>query len=195
MKRRGKCWRYQWLMVICFLAFASSVEAQDLFREIQQLKTEVAGLKQELGDLRSLVFELRRAMLESADKLDRNTKEKVPPKEQTVAKQPPQPDEQQLTKIICKAVGRFFADADIALRTSDTSVATEEMKKALHKLNTSVHGYSGTHRVSKLLDIYEGLAWSTYTAVQLRQSVAGNEDFIKVLNKHRQRYIDTCPKQ
>lgn len=182
------------MLVVC-LAFTSNVQAQDLFREMNQLKGEVAGLKQELADLRNLVFELRKAMLEYALAPDRKAPEKVSPKEEEAVKKTPAPDEEQLTKIICQAVGRFFGEAEKALRARNASTATSEMKKALHKLNSSLHGYSGTHRVSKLLKIYEGLAWDTYTAVQLRQSVAGNEDFLKVLRKHKQRYIDTCPRK
>ena len=69
------------------------------------------------------------------------------------------------------------------------------MKKALQNMNSSLQEYAKTHRVSKLLSIYEGLAWDTYVAVELRRSVQGNEDFLKVLGQHKQKYIDTCPKE
>lgn len=195
MKKRGRYWRAIWLTLATFLALAPNVLAQDLFREMNQLKKEVAELKQELGDLRNLVIELRRAMLKSVEESGRQITEKSRPTEEKAVKETPAPDEEQMTKTICRAVGQFFSEADVALRSRDASSATSEMDKALHKLYSAVHPYSGTHRVSKLLDIYEGLAWSTYTAVQMRQSVSGNEDFLKALNKHRQRYIDTCPKQ
>lgn len=191
MKRFGMFWSVCLSLAGLFLACTPDVQAQDLFREVNQLKKEVADLKQEVGDLRNLAYELRRAMLQQG----RQTEAKEVPKEETAAKQTPPPDEEELTRIICQAVGKFFVEADNALRARDSSVATSEMKKALNKLNTALQGYSGTHRVYKLLNIYEGLAWSTYTAVQMRESVAGNDRFIEVLNKHKQRYKDTCPKR
>ena len=195
MKQRENYWIPFWLLVVALVGLASNVQAQNLFQEMDQLKSEVTDLKRQLEDLRNLVLELRRVVLKSLEEPPSPIMRQSKAKEKTVAEEAPPPDEKELTRIICQAVGKFFEEADVALQAKDRFVAKSQMDKALHKLYSSVGRYSGTHRVSKLLEIYEGLAWNTYTAVQLRQSLSGNEDFIKVLNKHRRKYLDTCPKQ
>jgi hypothetical protein len=195
MKELGMYSRVSCLLVVVFIALASNAQSQDVFREMDQIKSEVSKLRSELNDLKSMVYEMRRVMLESAAAQGRKAPEKVAPKEEKATKPQSAVSEEQLTRIICKAVGQFFSEAEAALRSSDPSTAQTSMNEALQKLVRKLHGYSGTHRVSKLLNIYEGLAWSTYTAVQLSQSIQGNQDFLKVLRKHKQRYLDTCPKE
>jgi len=182
------------LFVAVFLGSISSVQSQDLFSEMDQLKKELSHLKNEVSNLRDLVYDLRRAVMKSATGTDQQASEKRPPKEETVAK-PEQPvDEKQVTKVACQAVGKFFSEAEASVRASDASVAEARMRKALQHMNLALKEYAKTHRVSKLLAIYEGLAWDTYAAVELRGSLQGNEDFLKALGQHKQKYIDTCPK-
>ena len=69
------------------------------------------------------------------------------------------------------------------------------MRGAFDKLNSTLQEYSRLHRVSKLLGIYDDLAWDTYVAVELTGSVQGNEDFIKTINNHKRKYNETCPKR
>ena len=57
------------------------------------------------------------------------------------------------------------------MRSADSPVAQTTMKKALRNMNLALHEYANTHRVSKLLAMYEGLAWDTYAAVELAGSV------------------------
>jgi hypothetical protein len=189
-------WKCSWvflLFAVILLGSISNAQSQDIFREMDQLKKEISDLKNEVSNLRNLVYDLRKAVLTSAT--DQQPSEKVTPKEEKVAK-PEQPvDEKQVTKVACQAVGKFFSEAEASVRASDASVAEARMKKALKNLNASLQEYAKTHRVSKLLGIYEGLAWDTYVAVELRRSVQGNEDFLKVLGQHKQKYIDTCPKE
>ncbi|MEW6138361.1 MAG: hypothetical protein AB1733_09020 [Thermodesulfobacteriota bacterium] len=181
--------------VVVSLTLVSNVQSQDLFREMADLKSEMAKLRNELNDTRNLVLELRKAMLEYAVASDLERPAATAPEKKEGAKPEPPVDEKELTKVICQAVGKFFSEAEAALRSPDPSTAESEMDKAYRKLTSTLHSYSRTHRVSKLLNIYEGLAWSTYTAVRLRGSVAGNEDFLQKLRTHKQRYIDTCPKE
>jgi hypothetical protein len=195
MKKLGFCCTISWLAVVVFLALACNAQSQDLFREVDQLKRELSDVKGQLADLRNLVFELRKAMLESAAALGWHSPKQAAPKEAKVVKQEPSVDEAQLTKIICQAVGKFFSEAESVLRSSDSSRAESGMRKALRTLNDSLQDYSKTHRASKLLNIYEGLAWDTYSAVELQGSVAGNQKFLKVLAEHKRKYIDTCPKE
>jgi len=116
------------------------------------------------------------------------------PVEKKPAKQDEALDEQQLTRIICRAVGEFFSQAEAVLRGSDPSTARTGMRDALQKMNDALRVHSKTHRVSKILNIYEGLAWDTYQAVELRESIAGNQDFLRVLKDHKRKYVETCPK-
>jgi hypothetical protein len=195
MKNGWTCSLVFLLFVVIFLGSISNARSQDLFREMDQLKQEISDLKNEVTNLRNMVYDLRKAVLTSSTAPDKQPSEKVAPKEQKVAK-PEQPvDEKQVTKAACQAVGKFFSEAEASVRASDSSVAEARMKKALQHMNSSLQEYAKTHRVSKLLSIYEGLAWDTYVAVELRGSVQGNKDFLKKLGQHKQKYIDTCPKE
>ncbi len=194
MKDVGMGVRISWLLVVLFLGSISDVQSQDLFSEMDQLKKEISALRNELSDLRNLVFQLRHAVLRSATALPLQAPEKVPPKEETVAKQESPPDEKELTKVICKAIGQFFSEAEAALGASDSSAADAKMEEAFRKLNASLKTYERTHRVAKLLDIYEGVAWDTYVAVETRGSVQGNEQFLEYFRKHKEKFIQTCPR-
>ncbi len=191
-------WTYSWvllLFVAIFLGSISNVQSQDLFREMDQLKKEISDLKSEVANLRAMVYDLRSAVLKTATGAEKQVPEKAAPKEEKAAA-PAQPvDEKQITKLACQAVGKFFSEAEASVRTSDASVAEARMNKALQNMNSALKEYAKTHRVSKLLSIYEGLAWDTYVAVGLRGSVQGNEEFLKALQQHRQKYRDTCPKE
>jgi len=192
------CWRYSrvfLLFVAVFLGSISSVQSQDVFREMDQLKKEISDLKNEVSNLKNLVYDLRKAVLKSATGSEQQASEKAPPKEEKTAT-PAQPvDDKQITKLACQAVGKFFSEAEASVRASDASVAEARMKKALQNMNSVLQEYAKSHRVSKLLNIYEGLTWDTYVSVELRGSVQGNEEFLKVLKQHRQKYRDTCPKE
>lgn len=195
MKNGWMSTRVLLLFVAIFLGSISNVQSQDLFREMDQLKKELTDLKNEVANLRTMVYDLRKAVLKTAVEPDRQTPEKEPPKEEKGAKPAPPVDEKQVTRAACQAVGKFFSEAEAAVRASNSSTAQAMMKKALQNMNSVLEEYAKTHRVSKLLNIYEGLAWNTYVAVELRQSVQGNEEFLKALKRHKQKYIDTCPKE
>jgi hypothetical protein len=188
------CWRVLLLFVAIFLGSISNAQSQDVFREMDHLKKEISDLKSEVANLRSMVYDLRRAVL-TVTGAEQQAPAKATPKEGKAVK-PAQPaDEKQITKLACQAVGKFFTEAEASVRASSPSAAEERMKKALQHMNSVLQEYAKTHRVSKLLNIYEGLAWDAYVAVQLRGSVQGNEDFLKALRRHKQKYIETCPKQ
>ena len=193
MKIVGRCCIISGFFMLFLFCSVPHALSQDLFREVSQIKAELSTLKNEVNSLRNLVFELRREFLGQATASGPEELEKAALKEQSVKETAPV-DETELTRIICTAVGKFFTEADKALRSRDPSTARSEMNKALQRLNSSLREYSKTHRVTKLLTIYEGLAWSTYTAVQLRQSITGNQDFLRLLEKHKRRYRDTCPR-
>jgi hypothetical protein len=195
MKIVEACSKAFCLVVVVLFACISAAQAQDIFSEMDQVKREVADLKNQVQDLRNLLFEMRNVLLRDATGQSRKTETGAPAEKEQEAKEEPLPDEEQMTKVICQAVGEFFQEVDTVMRGGDSLAAKEGMRKAAQKLNSKLQRYSGTHRASKLLNIYEGLAWDTYTAVELRQSVAGNEDFIRVLGQHRQKYLDTCPKR
>jgi len=162
---------------------------------MDQLKKELSDLKNEVNNLRSIVYDLRKAALKSTAAPAEQTPEKAPPKEEKAAKSEPPADDKQITKVACQAVGKFFQEAEASVRASNASTAQARMRKALQNMNSALEAYAKTHRVSKLLNIYEGLAWDAYVAVELRQSVQGNEEFLKTLQQHKQKYRDTCPKE
>jgi hypothetical protein len=194
MRNAGRWGKISCLLVVIFLGAISDVRSQDLFREMDDLKKEISDVKGELSDLRNLVFQLREALLKSVTTLTPQPPEKVPPKEEKATKPGTAPDDKELTRVICKAIGQFFSEAEIALQASDSGAADTKMDEAFRKLTASLKGYERTHRVSKLLDIYQGVAWDTYVAVASRGSVQGNQQFLEYLRKHKQKFIETCPR-
>jgi len=194
MKRNWlRLWVFSLLAVVS-LGSISDAQSQDVFREIDQVKRDVSDLRNELNDLKNQFYGLRQAVLRSVASQDQRAPG-TPPKEEPIVKQEPSLDEKQLTDSICQAVGKFFEQVDAALAMRDSGAADDRMRNAFHKLNSTLQEYSKLHRVSKLLGIYEGLAWDTYVAVELTGSVQGNEDFLKVINAHKRKYNETCPKR
>jgi hypothetical protein len=196
MKNVRTCSWISWLLVLILLGSATVLQAQDLFTEVQQLKDNLSDLRSEVSSLKTLVYGLRKAMLEStAAAPAQQPGETASSKKEAVVKPEPAVDDKELTRVICKAVGKFFEEADASLKARDSTAANESMDQARKKLNAALKDYSGTHRVSKLLGIYEGVAWDTYVAVALRQSIQGNQDFMDALNRHKRKYVETCPKE
>ncbi len=195
MKNKGLwLWVFSLLAVVSFGPM-SDAQSQDIFREMDQVKKDVSALRNEVNELKDQINGLRQAILKSVASQDQSASGQAPPKEKAAKKQEMSVHEEQLTDSICQTVGKFFVEVDSALAMSDSSAADEKMKKAFHRMNSTLQHYSSLHRVSKLLGIYEGLAWDTYVAVELSGSVQGNEQFIKTINKHKQKYNETCRKR
>jgi hypothetical protein len=194
MKHIGTLSRLSCLVLLVFLVSLSEVQSQGQLTDVSQLKKEVSDLRNEIQRLTNLMLQMRKVVLESTIAAQEREDKKAPSQEQEMVKKEPPVDEAQLTKTICRAVGIFFSEAEAALRMSDPSAAELGMRQAQHKLTSTLQGYTRTRRVSKLLDIYEGLAWDTYTAVRLRPSIEGDQTFIETLQKHKQKYLETCPR-
>ncbi len=194
MESRSRWWQIIVLLLVIFLGSLSNVCAQDLFREMDQLKGQLSDLKNEVRELKDLVYGLRKAVLKSFASQDQRPSPPAPAKEENVVKQENALDEKQLTGIICQTVGKFFSEAEAILKAGNASTAEARMRKAVWDLNSALQSYDRIHRVAKILKIYEGLAWDAYVAVELRQSVAGNVEFLEALKKHKQKYAETCPK-
>lgn len=193
-KNRLGLWIFSLLAAVSF-GSVPDAQSQDIFREMDQVKRDVSALRNEVSDLKNQFYLLREAILKSVASQDQSAAGQATPKEKTAEKQEMSVDEKQLTESICQAVGKFFGEVDAALAMSDSSAADERMRKAFHRMNSTLQHYSRLHRVSKLLGIYEGLAWDTYVAVELTGSVQGNEQFIETINKHKQKFKETCPKR
>jgi hypothetical protein len=183
------------LCLIVFLGSTPYAHSQDLFRDMDQVKRELSDLKNEVSQLKTLVYSLREAMLKSVTSQDQGTSEKTPAKESKPAPTKPETavDEEEVTREVCRAVGKFFTEVNAGLRESDGAASEARMRDALRNMNSSLGKYAHTQRVSKLLGIYEGLAWDTYVAVELRESIQGNQQFIEALNGHKRKYRETCP--
>jgi hypothetical protein len=194
-KRNGTSCRLASLVLLVFCVCVSQVHAQVVYGDTTDLKREVNDLRSQIQQLTTLVLQMRKAMLESAT-LPRPVKdEKEPAKPQEAVKEAAPVDEEHLTRIVCQAVSDFFSEADAVLGMSDPETARTALMKTLQKMTSKLHGYKGTHRVDKLLTIYEGLAWDTFTAVQLRESIEGNTAFLESLRQHKQKFLETCPRK
>jgi len=182
------------LFVLVSLGGITDVRSQDIFREVEQIKRDISDLRNQVGDLRNQFFGLRQAILKSVASQDQQKSADLPAKEK-IAPKKEEVDEKELTNSICQAVGKFFGEVDAVLAMSNSTDADEKMRRAFRKLNSTLQDYSSLHRVSKLLGIYEGLAWDTYVAVELSDSVQGNQEFLRSLNDHKRKYNETCPKR
>jgi len=194
MKAVGTFCRIAWLCscLVIFLGSMSQVQSQDLFRDVDQLKRDFSSLRNEVSELRSLVYDLRRAVMKTTTSQNVGQPERIPAREEKTPKPEPVVDEKEITRIACQAVGKFFEEADASLRAGGDTSAEARMREAMRHLSSSLRDYAETHRVSKLLNIYEGLTWDTYVATELRGSVQGNQEFIDKLNEHKRKYRDTC---
>ncbi|MBI5248007.1 MAG: hypothetical protein HY912_00810 [Desulfomonile tiedjei] len=187
-------WSKICLLVIIIIGSASSAQSQDIFSEMDRVKKDLSNLRDEVNQLRNLVYELRASALKAAAPQELPQAEKPKPvQEKAIQPETPVSDE-ELTKTICQSVGKFFSEVDVSLRANDSSAARERMRSAFRELNSILQKYADAHRVSKLLSIYQGLAWDTYVAVELSRSVQGNEEFIKAIERHKKKYAETCPK-
>ena len=194
MKAVGKFCRVAWLCLclVIFLGSMSQVQSQDLFRDVDQLKRDLSSLRNEVSELRSLVYDLRNAVMKITSSQNEGQPERIPAGEEKAAKPEVVVDEKEITRLACQAVGKFFEEADASLRAGDDKEASVRMREAMRHLNSSLHKYSRTHRVSKLTTIYDGLSYDVYVALELRGSVQGNRAFIDALNEHKKKYRDTC---
>lgn len=208
MKVMGTVWKLTCLVLLVCCVCAPHVRAQTVYYgDAGDVRREVNDLKSQIQQLTTLVMQMRKTILENATGTCPPVKEEAAgaaqetakpqetAKSQESAKQEKPVDDGQLTKIICKGVGQFFREAEAAMSMSDPDAARSALIKSLQNLTSHLHGYRGTHRVDKLMAIYEGLAWDTFTAVQLRQSIQGNATFLETLRKHKKRYMETCPQK
>jgi len=181
------------LALFIFFGFNSNAHSQDLFRDMDLVKRELSDLKNEVTQLKSLVYSLREVVLKSVTAQDHSPSEKTPSKEEKPAKPEAAIDEKEVTRAVCQAVGKFFTEVDAGLRASGDAATEAKMREAFRTMTSSLRKYTSTHRVSKLLNIYEGLAWDTYLAVELRGATQGNEQFIESLYRHKRKFRETCP--
>jgi len=180
------------LCLVIFLGSMSQVQSQDLFRDVDQLKRDLSSLRNEVSELRSLVYDLRNAVMKITTSQNEGQPERIPAGEEKAAKPEPVVDEKEITRLACQAVGKFFEEADASLRAGDDKEASVRMREAMRHLNSSLRKYARTHRVSKLTTIYDGLSYDVYVALELRDSIQGNQAFIDALNEHKKKYRDTC---
>jgi len=173
----------------------TNVGSQDVFSEVDQIKRDVSDLQNQVNDLRNQFFGLRQSVLKSVASQEQEQKPASVPVQEKSTPKKEEVDEQELTNSICGAVGRFFGEANAVLAMSNSNEADERMNQAFRNLNSTLQEYSKLHRVSKLLGIYEGLAWDTYVAVELTGSVQGNQEFIRTLDDHKRKYNETCPQR
>ena len=124
------------LWVVCLFVLISlcgirDVQAQDVFRDIDQIKRDISDLKNEISDLRNQLFGLRQAILKSVASQDQQTSAKLPRQEDRTPRKEEAVDEKELTNSICQAVGKFFGEAEAV--SFKAKVFTRSMSPARSK--------------------------------------------------------------
>ena len=192
MKTAGIFCRQMCLCLVIFLGSLLQAHSQDLFRDMDQVKRDLSSLRNEVSQLRNSLEDLRKMVLRGAASQSAGRPETIPGAGVQAATQEPIVDDREITRVACQAVGKFFEEADASLRTSDETAAAMGMRAAMRRLNSSLRRYAGTQRISKLLNIYDGLSYDLDVAVGLRGSIQGNQGFMDALNEHRRKYRETC---
>ena len=181
------------LLILGF--FVGDSRSQNLIVDQQKQQQQIERLRSDVDELKRTVESLRKVILRKSIAADKA------PKETTTAPATPPaqtltPAEQERIKVeVCQSLGQFFDQIDKALNMPNASDAGRLMRKAIAELNAETEKYGRTEKIRDIMSLAEGLAWDTYVAVQNRNSVAGNSDFINYINDYKTKYKKRCLNQ
>ncbi|MGC8660706.1 MAG: hypothetical protein ACP5U1_16705 [Desulfomonilaceae bacterium] len=190
----GKLWTSCLTLILLLGVFVFDSNSQNLIVDQQRQQREIDRLKSDVEELKRTVQSMRREILKKSIAADKDMKA-VPS-----APTPPPPKtlsaaEQEKAKAqICQQIGTFFDQIDDALKMSDPSRTGRAMRKAVAQLNSELRSYGQSQKIRELQSLAEALAWDTYVAVENRNSVAGNADFLNYIKGYKERYEKRCLK-
>lgn len=172
--------------------FVVDSKSQNLIADQQRQQQEIDRLKNDVDELRRNVQSMRREILKKSIAADKAVKEN-PPTQVAPPSTVLSPAEQEKVKAkICQRIGQFFEQIDKALNMSDPSKAGQSMRKSVAQLNAELDSYGQSAKIRDLMSLAEALAWDTYVAVENRNSITGNAEFINYIKGYKERYEKRC---
>jgi hypothetical protein len=182
-------------LLLVFGAFVGAARSQSVIAEQEQQQRQIDELRRDVDELRRTIATLKKAALKQHVSSQDVTQEKISrPNNLSVDSLPPA-EQEKIKAEICDALGHFFAQIDKALKMPDSSEAEKFMSKSIAQLKSTVDKYGPSDRLRSLMSLAEGLAWDTYTAVETRNSVYGNADFLNYIKEYKGKYAKRCGRQ
>jgi len=180
--------RPRYVFLVCILlGAAANVYGQDIFRQVDELRSQVEALKREVTSLRNMLDALRVPALQPAGPAgSRSLLSVTPPAAEKSL------DKEAVKSLACEPLRRFVAEADDALRSNELAAAQARMESAQAALRSALKPYSNDKEIQRILGISDAVAWDTTTAIELRDSVEGNTEFLDALAQYKRRFTRFC---
>jgi hypothetical protein len=182
-------------VLIVFGTFVGAARSQSIIAEQEQQQRQIDELRSDVDELRRTIATLKKAALNQHVLSESITQDNISrPKNLSIDTLPPA-EQEKIKAEICDALGLFFAQIEKALKMADSSEAEKFMSKAIAQLKSTIDKYGPSDRLRNLLSLADGLAWDTYTAVETRNSVYGNADFLNYIREYKTKYENRCGRQ
>jgi hypothetical protein len=175
------------VFLVCILLAAANAYGQDIFRQVDELRSQVEALKREVASLRHMLDAMRVPALQPTGPAgSRSLMATAPPAAEKAL------DKEAIKTLACEPLRRFVAEADDALRSNDLPETQARMDKAQAALRSALKPYLQVHEIERILGIADAVAWDTCTAVELKDSVEGNNEFLDSLTRYKRRFTRFC---
>jgi hypothetical protein len=182
-------------LLLFFVALAGNARSQSIIADQEQQQRQIDELKRDVDELKRNVLSLQKVILKQSNVVPEISKNQTPPQPKQSIDTLPPAEQEKIKAEVCQSVGQFFDQIDRALNMGDASEAQNVMNKAIAQLNLELDKYSKNDKLRSVMNLAEALAWDTYVAVQNRDSVAGNSDFISYIRDKKNKYKERCHKE
>ena len=182
-------------LLLFFVVLAGNAHSQSIIADQEQQQRQIDDLKRDVDELKRTVSSLKKVILKQSNVVPDVSKNQTPPQPKRSIDTLPPAEQEKIKAEVCRSVGQFFDQIDRALNMGDASEAQNVMNKAIAELNSELDKYRKNDKLRKVMNLAEALAWDTYVAVQNRDSVSGNADFISYIKDKKDKYKERCRKQ
>jgi len=177
-----------YVFLFCILlAAAADVHGQDIFRQIDDLRSQVETLKREVASIRNMLDAIRAPALQQTSP---GAPRSLLPTTTPVAEKPL--DKESVKLLACEPLRRLIAEADHALQSSNLPATQARMENARAALRNTLKQYTYDKEIQRMLGIADAVVWDTMTAVELKDSVEGNTEFLESLAQYKRRFTRLC---
>lgn len=186
----------QWIIILTLIVslgpLVKESRSQNFIMDQERQQKQIDSLTSDVDELKRTVESLRRMMLPKSVASQKLPAQQTPaPSSESITLSP---EEQEKAKTeVCSSLGRFFDQIDRALKMPDPAQAESYLRESIVKLNTDIDKYRQIEEIREIKNLAEGLAWDTYVAVENRNSVYGNAEFLNYINTWRNKFHKRCP--
>jgi|GEM_PF-736959 hypothetical protein len=182
-------------LLLFFVALAGNARSQSIIADQEQQQRQIDDLKRDVDELKRTVSSLKKIVLKQSNAIPEISKNQTPPQPKRSIDTLPPAEQEKIKAEVCQSVGQFFDQIDRALNMADASEAQSVMNKAIAQLNVELDKYRKNDKLRNVMSLAEALAWDTYVAVENRDSVSGNSDFINYIKDKKDKYKERCRKE